>query len=143
MDFDVVAFFGKKRERARLMHKGDVIPAELEAGFDQLGQLDPEWVWVLVDGDIIKGVLVASPAHGAAMIWRISLDRTCSKVALAKLLRAFLRDLRIRGVRGLLTIMSPSSPTQSQLASILRRVGGGPFLEGMSVYASPMPKEGI
>jgi hypothetical protein len=139
MDFDIVAFFGKKREQARLMRPMDVIPAELEAGFDLLGQLDPDWVWVLAQDEKIKGVLIASPAHGVAMIWRITVAKDASQMALFKLLRAFLRDARSRGLRGYLTIVSPSSESQKRLTGIFEKAGGQVVESGMTMLASPVP----
>jgi hypothetical protein len=140
--FDIVAFFGKK-ERARLMRPKEVIPPELEAAFDILGQLDPDWVWVLdIDGKI-RGVLVASPAHGVAMIWRIVVSPGASSMALGKLLRAFLRDCRARGVRGYLTVVSLAGESQARLAQIIEHAGGKKIEDGMTLYASPLPKENL
>jgi hypothetical protein len=136
-----VAFFGKKHERARLMRSGEVIPPSLEAGFDILNQLDPDWVWVLdVDGTI-KGILVASPCHGAAMIWRIVVAPGSSQAALLRLLRAFLRDCRKRGLRGYLTFISLSREPEKRLAAILEHSGGRIFAKDMIMIASPIPRE--
>jgi hypothetical protein len=117
----------------------DVIPAELESGFDLLGQLDPDWVWVLAQDEKIKGVLIASPAHGVAMIWRITVAKDASQMALFKLLRAFLRDARSRGLRGYLTIVSPSSESQKRLTGIFEKAGGQVVESGMTMLASPVP----
>lgn len=141
MDFDILGFFGQRGEHARLMRRSDVIPAELEAGFDVLGQLDPDWVWVLEEGTRITGVLVASPAHGTAMLWRISISKQASRVSLVRLLRAFLRDSRSRGIRGYLTVVSLDNKSQSQLARIIERSGGKVIQSGMTMLASSMPRE--
>jgi hypothetical protein len=143
MPFDIVAFFGRSHEKARLLRSGEVIPSELEAGFDILGQLDPDWVWVLDSSGEIKGVLVASPAHGVAMIWRIIIAPGASSMALGKLLRSFLKDCRARGIRGYLTMVSPSGESQSRLARIIEHSGGRKIQDGMTMYASRLPKEGI
>jgi GNAT superfamily N-acetyltransferase len=142
-DFDIVAFFGKRREAARLMRPGEVIPSSLEAAFDLLGQIDPDWVWVLdVDGTI-KGVLVASPAHGVAVVWRVVVEPGASSMGLGKLLRAFLRTCRQRGIRGYLTMLSLSRETESRLAKILEHSGGKVVMENMAMMVSRMPRENI
>jgi hypothetical protein len=105
--------------------------------------MDPEWVWVLdVDGTI-NGVLVASPAHGVAMIWRLVVKPGSSRMALGRLLRAFLRDCRKRGIRGYLTILTSGRENEERLASILEHSGGRKIKDGMSFWASPMPRENI
>ena len=143
MPFDIMAFFGKKHEKARLLRAGEVIPSHLEAAFDLLGQIDHDWIWVLdVDGTI-KGILVASPCHGAAMIWRIVVSPGSSQMALGRLLRAFLRDCRKRGIKGYLTFVSLSREPERRLASILEHSGGKIFQKDMALIVSPMPREGI
>lgn len=142
LTLDVMELLAVK-ERARLMLPGDVIPSELEAAFDVLGQLDPDWVWVIDIDGMIRGVLVASPAHGVAMIWRVVIHPSASRWALGRLLRAFLRDTRMRGLRGYLTVVSMTGESQKRLASIIEHAGGKAIQDGMTLYASRMPKEGI
>lgn len=140
--FDIVAFFGKKRERARQLRSKEVIPSELDAAFDLVGQVDHEWVWVLeVDGEL-KGVLVASPAHGVAMIWRIVIKPGCSTMALGRLLRRFLKDCRKRGIVGYMTVLQMEG-TQEALARIMEKVGAIKVQEGMTMYAGKLPRENI
>jgi hypothetical protein len=141
--FEVLTFLSERRESVRLMRKGEVIPSGLEAGFDLLGKLDPDWIWVLDVGGVVKGVLVASPAHGAAMIWRISVEPGQSTMAVGKLLRAFLRDIRGRGIAGYLTALSLTREPEKRLAAIIEQSGGRRTQDGLSLYASPLPKEGI
>lgn len=143
IEFDVVAFFSQKHEEARLMKAGEVIPSSLEAAFDILGMLDPEWVWVLAVDGLIKGVLIASPCHGAAALWRLSVEKGQSNMAVGRLLRAFLRDCRKRGVKGYLTFLTQGRPAEDRLASILEHSGGKKIKGGMVLYASPMPRETI
>jgi hypothetical protein len=143
MPFDVVAFFGRKQERVRLLRKSEVIPKELEAGFDILGQIDPDWCWILEQDGAIKGVLIASPAHGAAMIWRLSVAQGCSQMSVGKLLRAFLRDCRKRSIRGFLTVLSSDREQEQRLATIIEHAGGKKIMGGLELYASPIPRENI
>ena len=42
MPFDIVGFFGKSHEKSRLLRAKEVIPSNLEAAFDLLGQIDPD-----------------------------------------------------------------------------------------------------
>jgi hypothetical protein len=133
MPFDVVAFFGRKQERVRLLRRGEVIPSSLDTGFEALGQLDTDWIWCLdVDG-AIKGVLLASPCHGAAIIWRIAIEPGQSSMALGRLLRAFMRDCAKRNVRGYLTIVSPAREEEKRLAAIITKAGGTIVKEGMTI----------
>jgi hypothetical protein len=144
--FDIIGFFGKHAvEKARLMRSGEVIPPELEAAFDLTGQLDSNWVWVLDTDGIIKGVLIASPAHGVVMIWQISIAKDASNLALARLLRRFLADCRTRGMRGLLTIVNLAGDSQRRLADIiLKSHPMARIIEpSMALLASPLPKEGL
>jgi L-amino acid N-acyltransferase YncA len=141
--FDIMAFFGKSHEKARLLRAKEVIPVELEAAFDILGQIDHEWVWVLERDGKIAGILVASPCHGAAMIWRVVVSPGSSQMALGRLLRAFLRDCRKRGVKGYLTFVSLSREPEKRLASILEHAGGKIFQRDMVMIASPLPRESI
>lgn len=143
VQFDIVSLFNQRRERARQLRHEDTIPSSLEAAFDILHQLDPQWVWVLDDCGVITGVLVASPAHGMAVIWRISISPSASHVAPVRLLRVFLRDIRRRGMRGYMTVVNLNSSTQAQLARIIERSGGKVIESGMTMLASPLPKEGI
>lgn len=138
--FDVIEFFRGKKEHVRLLRKNEVIPTELEAAFDILGQLDPDWVWVLDDSGTIKGVLVASPCHGAAMVWRVSLAKDVSNIGLRRLLRRFVRDCKKRGLLGLITFMSLSGGSQSSLAAIIERAGGRKIQDGMTMMILPQPR---
>jgi len=95
-----------------------------------------------VDGNI-NGVLVASPCHGAAMIWRVVVAPGSSQMALGRLLRAFLRDCRKRGVRGYVTFLSLSGEAQQRLATILEHAGGKVIQSGMTMYGSRMPRANI
>lgn len=133
----------KAPERARLMRTGEEIPGPLEAGFDVLNQIDSKWVWVLTSGEEITGVLVASPCHGTAMIWRISISKSASSTALVRLLRVFLKDCRNRGIRGYLTILGQGTEAQSRLGRIIERAGGKIIESGMIMWALPQAKDGI
>jgi hypothetical protein len=141
--FDVMEFFRSKREHARLLRPGEVIPSELEAAFDLLGQLDPDWVWVLDCAGTIKGVLVASPAHGVAMIWRISIAKDASNMALVRILRRFLKDCRKRGIRGLLTAVSPNRDSEKRLASIMVHAGCRQLEGDLVMVVGKLPRENI
>ena len=140
-DFDVMQFLAPKDE-ARLLGPDEEIPAELEAGFDQLGKLDRNWVWVVQSDWKIKGVLLASPCHGSAFVWRICLDPSLSNVAVIRLLRRFLSDIRARGCVGYTTIIEPSKPTQERLLAIVEKVGGKKYGD-YQLIGGPVPREGL
>jgi hypothetical protein len=140
-DFDVMQFLAPKDE-ARLLGPDEEIPTELEAGFDQLGKLDRNWVWIVQSDWKIKGVLLASPCHGSAFVWRVSLLPGLDKTAILRLLRRFVSDIRKRGVIGIITILDAATPTQAALKGILERVGGCKFGDYELVVA-PIPKEGV
>jgi hypothetical protein len=129
-------------EHARLLRSDESIPAGLEAGFEQLGRLDREWVWCLESDGEIKGVLLACACHGTAFIWRLSLDPSLGNVAVIRLLRRFLTDIRKRGCVGYLTIVDTSKPVQKRLQAIMESAGGKEF-GTYALMASPMPKEGL
>jgi hypothetical protein len=125
-----------------MLQEDETIPASLEAGFEQLGHLDRHWVWVLESGGEIKGVLLASPCHGAAFIWRVAVAQGVEGWSVGKLLRRFLKDCKERGLRGYLTIVNPSVEAQGQLKSIVERAGGK-AVGSYELLAGPTPKEFI
>lgn len=129
-------------DHVRNLRPGEVIPEGLDAGFDLLGALDHRWIWVFESGAEIKGVLVASDCHGCAFIWRLAISPGMPEFSVVKLLRRFLKDIRMRGMKGYLTIADRSSETQDRLANVIIHAGGKQF-GTYSLFASPMPKEGI
>jgi hypothetical protein len=122
LDIDVLALLLK--DRARLLGPSESIPARLQAGFEQLGKLDRDWVWVLDSGGEIRGVLLASPCHGAAIIWRFSLDPDVDNFSAGRLLRQFQRDVKKRGVLSYLTLVDLSIPMQTRLLGVIEKAGG-------------------
>jgi hypothetical protein len=140
IDFNVLAFLSQ--DHVRLLREGETLPSSLDAGFEQLGKLDREWVWCLISGGEIKGALLACPCHGTAFVWRVSLMPGLGKTAILRLLRRFVSDIRKRGVIGIITILDAATPTQAALKGILERVGGCKFGDYELVVA-PIPKEGV
>lgn len=130
------------RDRVRMLGPGETIPTSLEAGFELLGNLDRDWVWVLESGGEIKGVLLAAPCHGAAFIWRVAVEQGVEGWSIGKLLRRFLEDIKDRGLKGYLTIVDPSRDAQAQLKSIVERAGGKGFGQ-FELLVGPTPKEFI
>ena len=139
-NFDIMAILAM--DRARLMREGEEIPPELEAGFEQLGKLDRDWVWVVESGGKIVGVLLACDCHGVAMIWRVAVLPGQSTMAVGRLLRRFLGDVRARGMVGYLTLVDASKSTQGRLQAIIEKAGGQKFGE-FTLMASAMPRENI
>jgi hypothetical protein len=135
LQVDVMAFL-MPQDHARLLRKGETIPASLEAGFEQLGKLDPDWIWVVQSGREIKGVLLACPCHGAAFVWRIAIAPDLDNVAVLRLLRRFLSDLKQRGVKGYLTIVDPKVATQTRLMELIRK-GGGQVVGNYTLMVGP------
>jgi len=138
--FDIFTLVAQ--DRIRMLRKGEIIPASLEAGFEQLGNLDHDWVWVLESGGEIKGVLLAAPCHGTAFIWRIAVGPDVEGWSVGKLLRRFLADCRERGLKGYITIIDSSVPIQKQLQRIIERAGGT-VVGDYRMMSAPTPKEFI
>ena len=115
---------------------------QFELGFDHLRKLDMNWVWVACRGEMVVGVLEASPVHGTVMVWRLVMLKDQPFSLLAKLLRAFLREIRERGYDGYMTLVDTSNSVQAKLNRIIERTGGKP-MGTFTLIASPMPKEGI
>jgi hypothetical protein len=112
------------KDKIRLLEPGESIPSSMDAGFDLLGQLDHNWIWVLESGKEIKGVLVASNFHGLAFLWRLKVIPGTPKTSAFKLLKRFETDCRKRGVTGFLSLVDLSTDTGKQLLSIVERCGG-------------------
>jgi hypothetical protein len=134
--------FLRPRQRARLIGAAESIPAELDAGFELLGNLDRDWIWVLEDDGKVKGVMVASPCHGCAFIWRLAVMPELGHVAVIRLLRRFAADIRARKLKGYITVIDPSTPTQAHLVRILEKLGAV-NVKTMQLFASGLPKEGL
>ena len=127
----------------RVMRDYDRIPSELRAGFDLLGKLNTDWIWVAEQDGLIRGVLVAAPCHGVAMIYRLALMPGTPLSTLTALLRKFLADLRERGVVGYLTFLDPESKIQGKLKRIIERAKGKQIGGAHVVMAAPLPRENI
>ncbi len=114
----------------------ETLPPELDMGFDKLGKIDPHWVWVIrsPEGRIIASLL-ASSCHGSVFILRVSVLPQSPVTTLMRLFHTFINDMRALGMTGMFTVLGP---TEAQLGSILRRVGGKEF-GNVSVVAAPIP----
>lgn len=123
-----------KRPVIRNLRPGETLPARFEVGFDQLNQLDPEWVWVMERGTI-EGCLVASPCHGTAIVWRLFCE---NRWWLLALLRRFAKDIRKRGCKGYMMLLDTSKPTQAKLARLVKHQGGGTLPFQFSLHAAPL-----
>ena len=122
LQFDVMSYL--MRDQVRLLGPTETIPASLDAGFELLGQLDRDWIWVIAGEGRVKGILLASPCHGAAFIWRLAVEPGLDNVAVVRLLRGFLRDIKSRGLVGYLTIVDAAKPIQKRLQGIIEKAGG-------------------
>jgi hypothetical protein len=138
---DVLAFL-MPRDGVRNLRSGEVIPVSLDAGFDLLGDLDLDWIWVYESIGEIKGVLVASRCHGVAFIWRLAILPGQPHSVVIRLLRKFLHDLRERGIQGYMTLIDDSIPRQAKLLRIFEKAGGKTICT-MKFLASGLPREGI
>lgn len=122
----------------RQMYKGEVLPASFELGFDQLGQVDENWVWVAESGEGLTGCLMASPCHGTAIVWRLVSSDT---MTLIKLLRFFLRECKTRGLKGCMAMLDPEITAQKKLKSIMARTGGYVASRKFELMATPLKWE--
>ena len=134
----------RARVTVRFARPGERFPAAWELGFDQLGTLDPEWLWVAERAGTPLGCVLASHAHGVAVIWRVVAPGPDSALVTRRLLHAFLRDLRYRGLRGYVAMLNLDVPTQRKLARIIQRAGGSASpTTNLTVMAGPIPPEAI
>lgn len=123
----------------RLMLQRDVIPAEFEVGFDQLGRLDHNWIWVVERYGKIEGCIVAAPCHGVAFVYRVAMAKDAPKYCLRKLIRQAVNDCRERGIRGMMTFVNPDNETQMKLKKLMENWGGGSPVPLQMVMAAPLP----
>lgn len=125
---------GEHPLKIRYLASHETLPADFEAGFDQLGQLDPSWVWIAERRGRMIGCIVASPCHGVALIWRVVSKDGC----LLPMLRQFMRDCKTRGLRGYMTLIDEKVKEQKKLQGIIERGGGGTKDTVFSLLASPL-----
>ena len=95
-------------------------------------RIDPDWVWVCDSPDgVPEAVLVASPVHGAAFLWRLASLETADKFSIPRLLRRALCDMHNRGIAGYICLLDPDRPAENQLMSIIAKAGGIQFGKGL------------
>ena len=128
------------KDCVRNLDFGETIPSHMDAGFDLLGKLDREWIWVLESAGEIKGVLVASNFHGLAFLWRLKVLPGVDNFGALKLLKRFRRDCKKRGVKGYITLADLSTDTGRRLKAIVERCGGKDY-GTISILSSPLEKE--
>lgn len=136
---DIMSFLMPK-DRVRLLRENETIPASMDAGFELLGKLDREWIWVLESGGGIKGVLVASNFHGIAFLWRLKVLPGVAETGVVRLLERFRSDCLKRGVEGYLTLLDLATPTGKRLKAIVERCGGKDH-GAVNLLASPLPRK--
>ena len=122
-NLDVMQFL-MPRDQVRKLRAGETIPSCMDTGFEKYGKLDRDWCWVYETGGEIKGVLLASPCHGLAFVWRFKVLPECGQVAALALLKRFRRDCRKMDVHGYLTLLDLSTATGKQLRRVVERCGG-------------------
>lgn len=137
-NIDVLAIL--TRDRVRKLREGETIPETLDSGFEKYGKLDRDWCWVYVSSGEIKGVLLASPCHGTAFVWRFKVLPECGQVAALKLLKAFKHDLHARGVHGFLTLVDLNTDNGKRLQRVVERCGGKDF-GSLNLFSAALPKE--
>lgn len=139
----VVEVLRGERATVRTMTSTDLLPSSFDVGFDQLGQIDYEWVWVVERQGTIRGALVASPCHGVALIWRLYLEKGEPISSLTKLLRVFLKDIRRRHLKGYITWVDASNKMQGKLKKIIEMANGKSSGVVYELMAAPLAKENI
>jgi hypothetical protein len=126
---------------ARVMHRGEPLPDGLyDLG---LGKLDPDWVWLSMEGNRVVGVLTASPCHGIIILLRIKMDPTAPRTALRRLLRTCFADAKKRGYEGYMSWFSEDSEDERVLMTIARNNGGLVIHKVATAVASWFPPEGV
>jgi hypothetical protein len=129
--------------RVRHLYPGEQIPSTLNIGFDILGQLDPEWIWVTEFAGELTGILMASPCHGMAIIWRLQIIPGLPSTNLLRMLRVFKSTLHKRGFKGYMVIVDETREEESSLARIVTKLGGQAVKNGLTLLAAPMPLRGM
>lgn len=101
------------------------IPDALKEGENwPLLDLDPDWVWVSYDkAERIVGILIAAPCHGIVLLWRVKMLPSAPIMALLRLFRSFIRDLRKRHCLGYIVMLDATRPDEQALARIAFRAG--------------------
>lgn len=134
----------RNRVVVRTALPGEIFPSTWELGFEQLGKIDPMWVWVAERFNQPLGALVASEAHGVAVIWRVVALGPDAATITRRLLHCFLADIRLRGLKGYLTMLNRAVPAQDKLARIIERAGGKESAtRDLVLMAGPIPREEI
>jgi hypothetical protein len=126
------------KDKVRLLHSGETIPADLDYGWELI-KLDRDWVWVIDSGGQIKGLLVAANFHGAAFILRLKVLPEVGNMGVLRLLRRFRGDCIGRGVSIFLTIADLSTAAGRQLKAIVERCGGKDH-GAVNLMSGPFPK---
>jgi len=129
---------------ARLLAAAEQLPAPLRDGFtDSMpGGFDPNWVWVVEDGDSVCGMIIASPCHGVVLLLRVKMSDGAPATALTTLLRKLFADVRARGYFGYMTFLGISD-TEKRLMRLVRRTSGLVVASPMVAVAAPLPPEGM
>lgn len=136
MPFDLLSL--KPASGVRNLYPWESIPAYMDAGFERLDKLDRNWAWGIFEGGEMMGLLLASPCHGAAALWRIKVLPGVRNGAY-RLLKKFVIDCRQRGIRGFITIADLETETGMKLKSIVERCGGKAF-GNVTLLSAPLPK---
>lgn len=139
LQIDVMQYLMPKYQ-VRKLRPDETIPECMDAGFEKFGQLDREWCWVYESCGSIKGVLLASPCHGTAFLWRFKVLPECGELAALKLLKRFRRDALDMGVYGFLTLIDLSTVTGKRLKRVVERCGGKDY-GAVNLLSSPLPLE--
>lgn len=126
--------------QARVMHKGELLPDGL---YDMnLGNPNPDWIWVSLDSGSVVGVLTAAPCHGVIIILRVKMASNAPRTALRRLLRTCFADCKQRGYQGYMTWFAEDSEDERILMTIARSSGGLVIHKVGTAVASWFPPDG-
>ena len=101
---------------------GDTLPDDLETGMEKF-IIDPEWAWIVKDGDRIDGFLAACPCHGTVNVIRLVMRKRCRFGALPALLRKFRDDCAERGYLGMFAFLDSERAEENRLKDDLISMG--------------------
>jgi hypothetical protein len=102
-----------------------LLPPELRDW--QFPRIDPEWCWVVEHESAPIALVLASPAHGMLMVWRVLSTASARRTMLTWFLAAFpkiLDNARLRGCVGYGSFFHDDRPEEAKLARLLQRNRG-------------------
>lgn len=101
--------------RIENLKAGHLIPA-----YTGFSRYDPEWCWVVKDGDSMVAALIASPAHDTVILLELLKFGEVKGNWIAPLLRHVAKECVGRGFFRTMTWLSDSRPEEKKLRRVMK-----------------------